>query len=316
VDYRKARVAFSPDGLHWKFEPETARKALFPSGDVLNFFYDPYKKRYAATWKTANRRGRAAGVAVSDNGLVWTKPVEGPVFVADDLDPDATQIYGMPVFPYQGMYIGLPWIYSSRWFKYGTYTDKRMYDVEKDSPCTMDVQFAWSWDLINWTRPPERAHFIPRGKPGDFDSSMIYTARAPVQVGDRLYFYYGGWNGPHNSTKSGAAIGLATLRLDGFCSMRAGDQEGWLISRREVLQKPEVTINARTEQGGCVVAEILDRDNNVLKGFSREECIPFQADSVRHVLKWKTTEFDESQQEGDKKFRFYLRNADLYSYLP
>ena len=316
VDYRKARVAFSPDGLHWKFEPETAKKALFPSGDVLNFFYDPYKKRYVATWKTANRRGRAAGVAVSNDGLTWTKPVEGPVFVADDLDPDATQVYGMPVFPYQGMYIGLPWIYSSRWFKYGTYTDKRMYDVEKDSPCTMDVQLAWSWDLVNWTRPPDRAEFIPRGHPGDFDSTMIYTARAPVQVGDRLYFYFGGWNGPHNNPKSEAAIGLATLRLDGFCSMRASENEGWLISRREALVKPEVTINAKTAQGGSIVAEILDTENKVLPGFSREDCTAFEGDSVRHVLRWKKAEFDESQREGDKKFRFYLRNADLYSYIP
>jgi hypothetical protein len=149
TDYRWARAAFSPDGLRWTFVPETAQKGLYSSGDVNNFFYDPYKKRYVATYKSSNRRGRAAGFAVSNDGLNWTKPVEGPVFVADDLDPDATQIYGMPVFPYQGMYIGLPWIYNSRWFKYGKYTDQRMYEVEKDSPCTMDVQMAWGWDLIN-----------------------------------------------------------------------------------------------------------------------------------------------------------------------
>lgn len=316
ADYRKARAAFSPDGLRWRFAPETAQKALFSSSDVLNFFFDAYKRRYVSTWKTGSRRGRAAGVAVSQDGLTWTKPVEGPVFVADDLDPDATQIYGMPVFPYQGLYISLPWIYNSRWFKYGVYTDQRMYEVEKDTPCTMDVQLSWSWDLINWTRPPQREQFIPRGKDGDFDSHMIYTAIAPVQVRDHLYFYYGGWNGPHNSTKCAANIGLAILRLDGFCSMHAGDHEGWLISRREVLDAPHVIINAKTKGDGAVVAEILDKDNQVLKGFSREECVPFRGDSVRHVMTWKTERFDESQLPGDKKFRFYLKNADLYSYFP
>ena len=54
----------------------------------------------------------------------------------------------------------------------------------------------------------------------------------------------------------------------------------------------------------------------MLAGFSREECVPFEGDSVRHALKWKKAEFDESQREGDKKFRFYLKNADLYSYIP
>lgn len=316
VDYRKPRVAFSPDGLHWKFVPETAQKGLFASGDVINFFHDPYKNRYVATYKTGNRRGRAAGVAVSRDGLNWTKPLEGPVFGADDLDPDATQVYGMPAFPYQGMYVGLPWIYNARWFKYGTYTDQRMYEVEKDSPCTMDVQLAWSWDMINWTRPPERRPFIPRGASGQFDSDSIYTARAPVQVGDRLFFYYGGWNGPHNSTKAEAAIGLATLRLDGFCSMRAGAEEGWLISRREPMAAPSVTINAKTEPQGFVAAELLDRDNRPIPGFTRADCRVFQGDSVRHVLKWKKDRFDDSHLDHDKKIRFYLKDADLYSYLP
>ena len=316
VDYRRARVAFSPDGLHWTFAPETAKKALFRSGDVLNFFFDPYRDRYVATWKTGSRRGRAAGVAVSRDGLNWTKPVQGPVFAADDLDPDATQVYGMPVFPYQGMYIGLPWIYSARWFKYGGYTDRRMYEVEKDSPCTMDVQLAWSWDLINWTRPPARGKFIPRGKEGEFDSGMIYTARAPVLVDGRLYFYYGGWDGSHHEHSSKANIGLAVLRLDGFCSMRAGAEEGWLVSRREVFRVPQVAINAKTGQGGYVAAEILDADNKPIPGFTRAECVPFSGDSTHHVLKWKAEALPEPQLEQDKKIRFYLKSADLYSYLP
>jgi len=232
------------------------------------------------------------------------------------LDPDATQVYGMPVFPYQGLYIGLPWIYRSRWFKYGSYTDQRMYEVEKDSPCTMDVQLSWSWDLVNWTRPPAREQFIPRGGEGEFDSGMIYTARAPVLVGDRLYFYYGGWVGAHNSPKARSNIGLATLRLDGFCSMRAGVEEGWLISRREPFLIPRVTINAKTGKDGYVAAELLDRHNEVLPGFSREECTPFAGDSIRHVLTWKTKELPKSHINEDKKIRFFLKNADLYSYLP
>lgn len=317
VAYRHARVAFSPDGLRWTFVRETASKGLFGSGDVLNFFHDPYQSRYVATLKSGSRRGRAAGVATSRDGLNWTKPVDIPVFVADDLDPDATQVYGMPVFPYQGLYIGLPWIYRARWFKYGGYTDQRMGEVEKDSPCTMDVQLAWSWDLLNWTRPPEREQFIPRGADGEFDRGMIYTARAPVQVGERLHFYYGGWDGPHNSTTVISQIGLATLRLDGFCSLRAGAAAGWLISRRESFCVPQVTINARTTApGGAIVAELLDAGNQVIPGFSRQECTPFQGDSIRHTLSWKTKVFPDNVIEADKKIRFLLTHAELYSYLP
>ena len=314
ADYGFPRVAFSPDGLHWKFPPET--KPLFSSSDVLNFFWDPYRTRYAATWKCRNRRGRAVGVAWSDDGLAWTKPVDGPVFVADDLDPDATQIYGMPVFPYQGLYIGLPWLYNARWIKDGSYTVARMHEAQKDSSRTVDVQIAWSWDLINWTRPPDRQPVIPRGSKGAFDSDMIYTARAPVLVGDSLYFYYGGCEGLHDNPNVKASIGLAKLRLDGFCSMSAGDIEGWLITRRELLRVPQLTINAKTAAGGYVIAEILDTNNTVVPGFSRHDCIPFSGDSIHHVLKWKTGAFSEKQSRQEKKLRLFLKNADLYSYLP
>jgi len=316
ADRRKTRAAFSPDGLRWTFVPETAERGLFSSGDVVNFFHDSYRSRYVATWKTGSRRGRAAGVAVSPDGLTWTKPVEGPVFVADDLDPDATQIYGMPVFAYQGLYLGLPWIYNARWFKHGSYTDQRMYEVERDSPCTMDAQLAWSWDLVNWTRPPAREPFIPRGGEREFDCGMIYTARAPVEVGGWLFFYYGGWDGPHNATDSNANIGLAMLRLDGFCSMHAGGEEGWLISRREPFYVPRVTINAKTNENGYVVAEILDRQNQPIPGFTRDDCVAFSGDATAHLLAWRNAELPAAVRDEDKKIRFYLKNAELYSYLP
>jgi hypothetical protein len=311
-----ARVAFSADGLHWKYAPETEKKPLFSSSDVVNFFYDPYQRRYTVTWKTRSRRGRAVGVGWSEDGLAWTKPYDGPLFAADDLDPDATQIYGMPVFPYQGMYIGLPWMYHARYFKSGEYTVKKLHEAQEDSPRTMEVQLAWSWDLVNWTREPGRQQFIPRGAKGQWDGGMIVTARAPVLVGDKLYFYYGGTDGLHDDNRVNAAIGLATLRLDGFCSMRAEGTEGWLISRRDPFRRPAVTVNARTSKDGYVLAEILDRRNRIVPGFSRDDCVAFEGDSTRHELRWKTAQFPADRKASDYKIRFRLKNAELFSYLP
>lgn len=155
-------VAFSPDGLKWTFTPPKNGKGLFESGDVVNFFHDPYRGRYVATWKTATSRGGAVGVATSPDGLVWNKSLDGAVMFADDLDPDATQLYGMPVFPYQGYYLGLPWIYHVRWPKDRRATDAELAVAEKTSPNTMDVQFAWSRDLTHWTAPPIEPALPPR----------------------------------------------------------------------------------------------------------------------------------------------------------
>lgn len=311
-----ARVAFSADGLRWMYAPETEKHALFTSSDVVNFCRDPYQGRYFATWKTRNRRGRAVGVAWSEDGLAWTKPIDGPVFVADDLDPDDTQIYGLPAFPYQGLYLGQPWLYRARYFKHGDYTVKKLHEAQEDSPRTMEVQLAWSWDLINWTRPPLREEFIPRGAAGEWDGGMIVTARAPVVVGDKLFFYYGGMDGLHDDRRVNAGIGLATLRLDGFCSMRAAAGAGWLITRREPFHTPAVTINARTAPDGFVAAEILDRRNRVVPGFSKRDCLAFTGDSVRHVLKWSTPQLPSKPKRDDYKLRFWLKDAELFSYLP
>lgn len=107
------------------------------------------------------------------------------------------------------------------------------------------------------------------------------------------------------------------LRLDGFCSMRtSGAQAGWLITRREPFHQPAVTINARTQPGGTIAAEILDRNNQVLPGFSRDDCVVFQGDSVRHELRWNSDQFSSDQVRKDYKLRFWLNDAELFSYLP
>jgi hypothetical protein len=192
-----------------------------------------------------------------------------------------------------------------------------MYEAEQGAHITTDVQLAWSWDLVNWTRTPGRQPFIPLGDQaaGEFDCASIHTAQSPVVVGDRLYFYYTGTQGRYANPRH-HAIGLATLRMDGFCSMRAETEEGWLITRREPLRVPRVTINASTGADGYVAAEIVDRNDRVLAGFGRDECVVFRGDAVRHELRWRNAEFAPDQLEGDKKFRFHLRDADLYSYLP
>jgi hypothetical protein len=325
---RGPRVAFSKDGLRWDYQagadPTDSSKPLFESSDVVGFFADPYQGRYACTWKSRDRRGRAVGVATSPDGIRWSKVVDGPVFVADDHDPDATQIYGMPVFAYQGLYVGLPWIYSARYFRYGEYSVDKLHEAQADSPRTMDVQLAWSWDLVNWTRPQQRLPLIPRGAPGDWDGGMIVTARAPVVVGDELWFYYGGTDKVHDEPRAGASIGLAKLRVDGFCSMSSraaaasGETagEGWLITRREPFRTPRVMINARTGPLGEVTAEILDRRGRVIPGFSRSECVAFQGDATSHELTWGTERFPDRPRHDDFKIRFWLKDAELFSYLP
>ena len=54
-----------------------------------------------------------------------------------------------------------------------------------------------------------------------------------------------------------------------------------------------------------------------LPGFGKYYCIAFTGDSLRGELRWsKHPTFSAELVDKDKKIKFYVKNADLYSYLP
>ncbi|MGB9619518.1 MAG: hypothetical protein ACPL7K_03810, partial [Armatimonadota bacterium] len=61
---------------------------------------------------------------------------------------------------------------------------------------------------------------------------------------------------------------------------------------------------------------LLDRHNNPIPGFEWYYSNAFTGDSIRGEITWKTRSFPEQMIDKDKKIKFRLRNADLYSYLP
>ena len=67
-------------------------------------------------------------------------------------------------------------------------------------------------------------------------------------------------------------MGLAKLRLDGFCSLNAGPvREGILITRRLASPGTGIEINAECGQGGYVDAEVFSQADEVLPGYSRKD---------------------------------------------
>ena len=60
-----------------------------------------------------------------------------------------------------------------------------MYEAQDDSPRTMEVQIAWSWDMTNWTRPPVREQFIPRG-------AALPDGAEPFDIPGVRYSHHGG----------------------------------------------------------------------------------------------------------------------------
>jgi hypothetical protein len=124
--------------------------------------------------------------------------------------------------------------------------------------------------------------------------------------------------------RMGHAIGLATMRLDGFVSMDDYNTPGTLTTRPLSSNGDRLVVNARAPevafdgQGpkphGSLRAEVLDSGGRVIDGYSVDDCDPFTGDDLRHVVTWKGRP-RLPRLDGDPfRLRFHLSNAALYSF--
>ena len=144
-----------------------------------------------------------------------------------------------------------------------------------------------------------------------------------VVVGDHLYFYVSGRKGAgdfkdqntalFNAAYAGCSTGLAVLRRDGFASMAADDTERTLTTRKLKFSGSRLFVNVDAPDGELRV-EILDKQRTVIAPFSKSECVPLQTNRTLQRVNWKNDP-DLSELSGREiRFRFYLKNGDLYSF--
>lgn len=187
----------SPDGLHWT---DVSAKPLLLDGDVSNLTFDQRSGRYIASVKkrmfTADTGGydRSAFVATSTDFVHWTRP---QLAVMGDLADDGSafakgglegQIYGMPILPYESVYVGVPWAFSLLNFTAG------QFKTAADGPIT--PQLAASRDLLHWERPVRDALIEP-GHAGAWDDGTTYTASNILVDRTTISMYYAGFNTGH-----------------------------------------------------------------------------------------------------------------------
>ena len=302
-------VSVSPDGIRWKekcaFVPQ---EPAYP--DRCCLVWDPYQERYCHYGRSKYRTddlvarggeayfGRAVTLLTSPDGFEYSPPIN--IFQADEDDPDGTEMYGASVFPYAGQWLSLVQIHRS------------LIDHAH-----IDMAIAHSRDGENWTR--ERTFVLPNGDVGEWDRFNQCTANAPVRVGDELWIYYSGRTYRHGEykksglTDSGpqhSAIGLATIRVDGWCSLEASFDGGELTTKPVVLPEGAETIklNAKADWGEVVV-EILNEDGDVLSSSA-----PVRGDGIEMMTVWPEGPGPGAFAGKPARLRFTAKNALLYSW--
>ena len=301
-------TAISPDGLHWchtpdpvfRFHPRPGTKDLGPVGDAQSMMIDTLRKRYVAFL----RGERSRLMSWSEDFVTWTPP-----------EPFLTVLHEEEV-----LYNNTGFVYGDQYLGFLTHFDK--------GPLTQiqTLRLLSSRDGEYWTRIPGEP-LIPLGDVGAWDRFQIMlTGARPIRVGDRLYIYYRGTARRHNKIAKEydpriapdqdsrtMAIGLATLRADGFASVCASYDGGSLTTTLLRSAGDELVLNLKADYGQVLVA-CLDGENRVIPGFGRKDCVPLQVDAVDARVRWREKANVRELRERPFKLRFYLFNARLYSY--
>lgn len=264
-------VAFSPDGVHWTpYEGNPVMKLGSDTGQVV--LYDPALRQYVAFGRFG-AGGRKVARTTSEDFIHWAEPEL--VLEPDERDGPNTQFYGISVDFYQGMYIGVLW----------------MFWIDDGSVGRIDFQLCHSRDGIAWTRDPDRRVFLSNGPKGAWDQGDMRAACRSVILEHRVLFYYAGSKARHGEggpKRIGMDIGLATLRRDGWVSLDAGDEPGTVTTTPFVYEGGLVHVNADAAVG-TLSAEFVaingdpigqGKTINEMTGDFLDGVLPFQPEAL------------------------------------
>ena len=325
---------FSPDGFNWTF-PETQP---IPSKDTSNFHHDRENGLFVGMVKHGTEWGRSVWVVTSDDFVHWTDPklvlhsdlvdkenrkkrVEAVVNDPDYLSPPiydgidyVAEVYQMPQFRYEGVYIGFPVLFNPA----GAIPPPHM------NFCALNqTELAVSRDLNHWERVADRALFLDV-EPWDgvnFATTQISVCGPPVRRGDELWVYYGAsrFRGHRELYTEVAdeffvqrgALCLGKLRLDGFVSLDATDR-GIVTTRPLTIDGGELHVNVDAGNG-TVAAEVVDAETMApLPGLSFDDAQHLSGDHVNGRIGWTGDAGPSSDRPV--RLRFSLDYASLYAF--
>ena len=300
------RFRSSPDGFRWEL---LSKAGIFGAGDTGHLMWDPLTEKYRGYAKisadVSGQRRRVVGYSDGTGFESW--PAMRLVMAPDDFDDrwvkpgsiQRTHFYNCPVVAYQNMYLGFLMVYRAE-------------DDEGYFHGPIFVELVTSRDGVHWLREEgDRPPILPCGPARSWDHGMVFAASV-VPAGDRLYLYYSGYDGLHDYLPFHSAIGLATLRKDGFASLDGEDNPG--IVTTKLLTGLTGRLHVNCEAGaGLLQVEVLDARGRVLPGYRKRDCNEPRGDGVDQVVTWD--EHAELPATTEPlRLRFHLKNVSLYSF--
>ncbi|HRI86727.1 MAG TPA: hypothetical protein PK869_00600 [Candidatus Hydrogenedentes bacterium] len=258
-----------------------------------NFVYDEVRERWLLFCRPrfyAGDHKRRVSMQSSSDLEQWTH--ERNILVPGENEP--AEFYGMTVWRRGDLYFGLV----------------QVYDRTTGTPF---LELAWSGDGEHWDRVPTHPAFMSQGPEGAWDAGMVFPAETPVEVGDTLRYYYGGFPLPHDTKMENVgAIGLMVGERDRFVGIRAtSEKPGFVLTRPFVVGGRDLFVNARI--AGELRAELRVGNNKTVDGWTFADCDAVTGTGYEMEVTWGGKSLSEAPA-GDVAVNFSLHNAELFTF--
>lgn len=298
---RKSYLWVSQDGLHWRCMDGVQWQRATPD-PVTSVFWNSSRSSYVLTTRPSLSDRRIA-VAETTDWRTFSEPQLA--LEADALDTPLAQLYGMPVFPYQGWFVGLLWLFHVS------------PEVKGESPLKflggkIVSQLSYSRDGWHFQRGLREA-FMPNADPGELGGGCLYPCCMVLDDEDKIRIYSNATRHEHGFRVPGdGGILLHTLRRDGFTYLESSGAEGVIGTRPLLARSGSIELNVLAPDGEVRV-QVTDIKGDVLPGYSFADSIPFIGDNLNWEPHWKGNQSLHKLSERTLRLEVLLYNARLYA---
>ena len=316
-------LKYSADGIHWS-KPVAQSGAV---SDRCTAFYNPFTNKWVMSMRhhcKVSWRSRAylehadpeeavslahrLREGVPDKHIVfWFTPddKEKRHERYPDVDPG---IYNFDAIAYESIMLG----FYSQWQGPENHIARGLMIPKRN-----EIMLGYSRDGFHFARPSHSPFMPVNETDGAWNYGNMQSVNGvPLIVGDSLYIYSSGRSKNGVWWDAGVSTGLATLRRDGFVSMRAGNKEGFLTTEKLSFDGKYFFVNADVKaKGAQLKVELLDADGNPIPGFTKRDCVVMRgADKTKQLITWKGKQDLTELQGRTIRAKFYLTRGDLYAF--
>ncbi len=303
-------MAVSADGLHWELD-ETARWGRPPwhPDPPVNCYYVSARKQHVMVTRPGWGDRRIA-VQTSPDARAWSGLELA--MQPDPVDPPQLQMYGMPVIPYEGQFVGFLWMAHF----------SNSHPVERFNQLwgSIDCQLAYSFDGVNFQRGL-REPFVPLNDPGQPGSGVVYPTSLIEHEGELRIYSAATPTLHHQDVRTQferkgktlpSAVTLHTLRKDGFTYLASRGNWATLTTKPLALLKPSLRLNAAAPCGE-ICFQVTDLNSNPLTGYTFDDCEAMrEEDALERPIRWRDKGLEELVGKVIR-LQMMFRNARLYA---